>query len=122
MTAYPVPTTTFTFTYLGPNGTGVPSDIKDIQLNVTCRLKVGVEYISSCTLTVHHVTSPQAAGFYTVRISNGDGAEDYNFQVMINGKYNTSEFIFFSRPLFSCLLVTYFSLSFVSVGLVASIA
>ena len=105
VTAYPVPTMTFNFSYLGPEGTGVPSDIKDIQLNVTCHLKVGVEYISTCTLTVHNVTSPQAAGFYTVRISNGDGAQDYNFEVMINGKYNTFEFDFFPLVLCSAVYV-----------------
>ena len=86
VTAFPVPTTTFTFSYLGANGTDSPSDTEGIQLSATCQLRGDVEYISTCTLTVHNVTSAQAAGFYTVRVSNGHGSEDYKFQVMINGE------------------------------------
>ena len=40
----------------------------------------------TCFVIVLNVTSPEAAGFYTVRVSNGDGYLDYKVEVRFNGE------------------------------------
>ena len=86
VTSFPPPVSTFTFSYLGPEGTGAPSEVKEIHLVATCQSKPGVEYMYTCFVIVLNVTSPEAAGFYTVRVSNADGYLDYKLEVRFNGE------------------------------------
>ncbi|KAK7105895.1 uncharacterized protein [Littorina saxatilis] len=72
--AYPAPTSFSSFKYLGPDGTDPASETINITLTITCQLKPGALYISTCTLTVHIMTSPAAAGFYTVTLFNTEGS------------------------------------------------
>ena len=83
---FPPPALTFTFFYLGPEGMDAPSEVKGIHLVATCQSKPGVEYMYTCFVIVLNVTSPEAAGFFSVRVSNGDGYQDYKLEVRFNGE------------------------------------
>ncbi|KAK7088918.1 hypothetical protein V1264_024578 [Littorina saxatilis] len=85
--AFPAVGGTFSFRFFGPGGkcrcsADVP--LEDIQLSANCQRQSGLDNTFACAVTVHNVSSSEAEGVYSVRVSNVEGFQDYTFEVKVN--------------------------------------
>ncbi|KAK7485507.1 hypothetical protein BaRGS_00023195, partial [Batillaria attramentaria] len=90
VTAFPTPEA-YSFMFLGDTEDGSPQEItNEIDLSVTCRQNSRPVYLASCTITIDNVTSPDAAGFYRLTLSNSQGSDHFNFHVKVNATEDAS--------------------------------
>ncbi|KAK7467742.1 hypothetical protein BaRGS_00037017 [Batillaria attramentaria] len=90
VTAFPTPES-YSFMFLGDTRDGSPQEITDeIDLSVTCQQNSRPVYQASCSITIDNVTSPDAAGFYRLTLSNSQGNDHFDFQVKVNATEDAS--------------------------------